>query len=63
MVAVIGIGIVMWVFGVVYGYYWGYRNGLKKLPDDVTSVIRQQAEEIAKKNIQELKDRMEGKDQ
>lgn len=50
------------ILGIVYGYGWGYRNGLKKLPDDITSVMRKQADEIAKKNIQELKDKMEGKD-
>lgn len=63
MAAIIGIAVLMWVGGTIYGYYWGYRNGLKKLPDDITSVIRKQAEEIKKKNIQELKDKMGGKDQ
>lgn len=56
---IIGVGVLGVVFGIAYGYGWGYRNGLKKLPDDITSVIRKQADEIAKKNIQELKDRME----
>jgi len=63
VIAIIGFGVLGFAAGIAYGYGWGYRNGLKKLPDDITSVIRQQAKEIAKKNIQELKKRMEGKDQ
>lgn len=58
--AILGFGVMGFVVGVIYGYAWGYRTGLKKLPDDITAVVRKQAEEIAKKNIQELKDKMEG---
>lgn len=61
ILAILGFGIMGFVLGIVYGYAWGYRTGLKKLPDDITAVVRQQAEEIAKKNIQELKDKMEGR--
>ena len=59
IIGIFGTGVLL---GMLYGYSWGHRNGLKKLPDDITSVIRKQAEEIARKNIQELKDRMEGGD-
>jgi len=62
ILAILGFAVIGFVLGVVYGYGWGYRTGLKKLPDDITAVVRKQAEEIAKKNIQELKDKMEGKD-
>jgi len=60
ILAILGFGIMGFVVGVVYGYGWGYRKGLKKLPDDITTIVKQQAEDIAKKNIQELKDKMEG---
>jgi len=62
MLGFIGFGVIGAVLGIIYGYGWGYRNGLKKLPDDITAVVRKQAEEIARKNVQELKDKMEGKD-
>jgi len=62
ILAILGFAVMGFISGIVYGYAWGYRTGLKKLPDDITAVVRQQAEEIAKKNIQELKDRMEGGD-
>ena len=59
-IAILGFAVFAFIGGVFYGYGWGYRKGLKKLPDDITAVVRKQAEEIAKKNIQELKDKMQG---
>ena len=48
------------VIGIAYGYAWGYRRGLHKLPDDLTAVIKEKADKIAEKMIQDLKDKMEG---
>jgi len=62
VMAILGFTVLGIVFGIAYGYGWGYRKGLKKLPDDIMVAVRRQAEEIAKKNIQELKDKMGGKE-
>lgn len=57
MIAFAALGVIV---GFAYGYGWGYRKGLHKLPDDLTAVIKEKADKIAEKMVQDLKDKMEG---